>query len=77
MQLTEKAVLALKFDGKRRVVWDDGDLRFGVSIGKASRVYVVDYTFDGRRRRMTLGKTAEIKLEIARGLAGDALAEVR
>ena len=77
MQLTEKAVQALKFDGKRRVVWDDGDLRFGVSIGKASRVYVVDYTFDGRRRRMHLGKTSEIKLEIARGLAGDALAEVR
>ncbi len=82
MGLTEKAVRDLKPGPKTTFLWDDrvsGKGRLGVRVTSAgAKAYVLDY-FDagGTRRRMTLGRPAEMSLAQARDRASRELAAIR
>ena len=53
-----------------RIVWDDAEPGFCVRQTEAGTVtYVLDYYFDGKKRRYTIGKETEFTADEARGEA--------
>jgi integrase len=64
------------------IVWDDDFPGFGVRLragrnGKVSRMWIYQYDFAGRTRRITIGNVNAIGIEEARKIAGQHHADVR
>ena len=78
MALTEKRIRDMRPDTGTRIEWDDQLRGLGVRITAAGvKAYVLNYRVDGRERRMTLGRVAELSLAAARKLASEQMALVR
>ena len=78
MALTEKRIRDMRPDTGTRIEWDDQLRGLGVRITAAGvKAYVLNYRVDGRERRMTLGRVAELSLAAARKLASEEKALVR
>jgi integrase len=76
--LTEKRIRDMRPDTGTRIEWDDQLRGLGVRITAAGvKAYVLNYRVDGRERRMTLGRVAELSLAAARKLASEEKALVR
>ena len=76
MNLSQRTVDALK-PGRRRIIWDDRLLRFGVSINQRTCAYVVDIGSGKRRRRVRIGRTSEVQFVEAVERAQEILAGAR
>ncbi len=78
MALTEKHIRDMGPGTGTRIEWDDQLRGLGVRITAAGvKAYVLNYRVDGRERRMTLGRVAELSLAAARKLASEEKALVR
>ncbi len=78
MALTEKRIRDMRPGTGTRIEWDDQLRGLGVRITAAGvKAYVLNYRVDGRERRMTLGRVAELSLAAARKLASEQMALVR
>ncbi len=67
MALTEKRIRDMRPGPKTFIQWDEEIKGLGVRITpKGVKAYVLNYRVDGRERRMTLGKVAEMSLFKAR-----------
>ncbi len=78
MALTEKRIRDMGPGTGTRIEWDDQLRGLGVRITAAGvKAYVLNYRVDGRERRMTLGRVAELSLAAARKLASEEKALVR
>jgi integrase len=76
--LTEKHIRDMRPGACTRIEWDDQLRGLGVRITVAGiKAYVLNYRVDGRERRMTLGRVAELSLSAARRLASEQMALVR
>lgn len=78
MSLTEKKIRDAKAGDATRIEWD-GDVKgLGLRITSAGvKSYILDYRADGRKRRMTLGRTSHLNLAKAREAAAETLVKVR
>jgi len=75
-KLTKRNVDSLSATGSRFIQWDDELAGFGCRVSPEGRkAFVVDFSVNGRRRRMTLGRHGVITAEQARAMARDALAK--
>ncbi len=78
MALTEKRIRDMGPGTGTRIEWDDQLRGLGVRITSTGvKAYVLNYRVDGRERRMTLGRVAELSLAAARKLASEEKALVR
>jgi hypothetical protein len=80
MKLTQRLVdsIALPADRIEAIHYDDDLPGFGLRLrAGGSRTFVVAYKLGAKHRRMTLGTTAQLRLEAARKRAADILAAVR
>ncbi len=78
MTLTEKKIRDAKPGSATHIEWDDVVKGLGLRITAAGvKSYVFNYRVDGRMRRMTLGRTSELALSVARERAGEARQAVR
>jgi integrase len=80
MALSELGVRKLKAPqpGKRREKYDREIRGFGIRITSGgARSYILLYSYNGRRRRYTIGRVGEIDLEDAREEARDLRKQVR
>ena len=76
--LTERRIRDAKPGEKTRIMWDGEVKGFGVRITKTgSKAYILNYRIDGRERRATLARCADIGLRDARERAGRELAAIR
>lgn len=74
-KLTKRSVDALQATEKRFTVWDDVLPGFGCRVTPdCKKTFVVDFTVNARRRRMTLGHHGIITVDQARKMAREALA---
>lgn len=76
MHLTKSEINKLK-PGPRRFLWDDELRGFCVRINKSVVSYMVDFTVDGKRRRVSLGSVHLQPLEMAREKASAILLAAR
>lgn len=77
---TVERLVAPTLSGKQEVVWDTELKGWGVLLSGVSnsRTFIVQRALpDGRMRRVTIGATNEITLEVARTRAADALDAIR
>lgn len=65
-KLTQKIVDGLQYRGDRDIVWDTEARGLGVALGVRGHTYLVQYTVAKKERRVTLGRTDDIKLTEAR-----------
>lgn len=64
MKLTKRAVESLGVGQADILVWDDTLRGFGVKITpKGARVYLLQYSFGGRSRRVTIGRHGDLTVE--------------
>ena len=78
MQLTERRIRDAKPGPKPTILWDAIVKGLGVKIQPGgTKAYVLDYRADGRQRRVTLGRCAELSLRDARERAGAELVAIR
>jgi integrase len=80
MKLTQRTVAALTLPpGKADAIYfDDALPSFGIRLReRGSRMFVVCYRIGAKQRRITLGSTAILKVDAARGKAAELLAAVR
>jgi integrase len=80
MKLTQRIAdtVALAAGKTETIHYDDAQPGFGLRIREGgSRMYVVAYKLGAKHRRMTLGSTAQLRLDEARGSAAKILARVR
>ena len=76
--LSERVVRDAKSDGKTRVIWDNRIRGLGLRVtAKGVKSYVLNYRFNGRERRMTLGRDSEISLKDAQKKAAEHLEGIR
>ena len=80
MKLTQKAVAALKLDGKTDAIYFDDDLpgfgyRLRKSGDKVNRSWIAQYRHAGQTRRITLGAGSVLNADQARGEAKRILAQ--
>ena len=62
-KFTDRSIAVLKATGERHEVWDDRRPGFGLRIGKSgTKAYTFLYHFEGRPRRMTLGRYPTMSL---------------
>ena len=74
VRLTHRGIASLKTGLWLTDYWDDRLRGFGVRVTKrGEKCYVVRYTANGRRRRVTLGRYPALKLADARDRAKDIL----
>ncbi len=74
-KLTKRTVDALRPSDKRVTIWDESLPGFGCRVSPdGKKTFLVDFTVNARRRRMTLGRHGVITVDQARKLARDALA---
>jgi len=74
MQFTEKFIQSLKPKAKRYDLREKSGNGFGIRISTSGeKSWIFFYTFEGRKRRMTLGTYPSISLSEARSLYRDAL----
>lgn len=67
MKLTKRTVEAIAVGDADVLLWDDTLRGFGVKVTpKGVRVYVLQYSFGGRSRRVTIGRHGELTVEEAR-----------
>ncbi len=67
MKLTKRAVESLGIGQADILVWDDTLRGFGVKVTpKGARVYLLQYSFGGRSRRVTIGRHGDLTVEQAR-----------
>ncbi len=67
MKLTKRTVEAIAVGEADVLLWDDTLRGFGVKVTpKGVRVYVLQYSFGGRSRRVTIGRHGELTVEEAR-----------
>jgi hypothetical protein len=67
IKLTKRMVEAIAVGEADVLVWDDTLRGFGVKVTpKGARVYVLQYSFGGRSRRVTIGRHGELTAEEAR-----------
>jgi integrase len=67
IKLTKRMVEAIAVGEADVLVWDDTLRGFGVKVTpKGARVYVLQYSFGGRSRRVTIGRHGELTVEEAR-----------
>lgn len=67
MKLTKRAVESLGIGQADILVWDDTLRGFGVKVTpKGARVYMLQYSFGGRSRRVTIGRHGDLTVEQAR-----------
>ncbi len=76
--LTERIIRDAKPEARPRLLWDEQVRGFGVRITPAGvKSYVLNYRVDGRERRLTIGRCAELSLREARERAGRELVAIR
>ena len=76
--LTERIIRDAKPEARPRLLWDEQARGFGVRITPAGvKSYVLNYRVDGRERRLTIGRCAELSLREARERAGRELVGIR
>ena len=76
--LTERVIRDAKPGARPRLLWDEQVRGFGVRITPAGvKSYVLNYRVDGRERRLTVGRCAEMSLREARERAGRELVAIR
>ena len=76
--LTERIIREAKPEQKTRILWDTALVGLGVRITpKGAKSYVLNYRVNGRERRVTLARVAEVSLKGARKLAGEQLLRIR
>lgn len=67
MGLTEKRVRDAKAGPATRIEWDDEVPGLGLRItANGVKSFVINYRIDGRERRLTLGRAADMSLAVAR-----------
>jgi integrase len=67
MKLTKRAVEGLAAGESDLLMWDEAVRGFGVKVTpKGARVYLLQYWFGGRARRVTIGRHGDLTLEEAR-----------
>lgn len=76
MKLSQKIVDGLR-PGERRMLWDDSLPGFGVRTTEGTITYFVDFRLGSRRRRVSLGRTSEQLLAIARNKAQEIIVAAR
>jgi integrase len=78
-KLTKRFVDSIKPGSRDVVLWDSELQRFGLRVKPSgSMTYVVQYrNAGGRTRKLAVGRVGELTPDEARGLARDALADVR
>lgn len=76
--LTEKRIRDAKPGPKAAILWDTAIKGFGVKIQPGgTKVYVLSYRIDGRKRQATLARVGELSLADARKRAGAELVRIR
>ena len=76
--LTEKIIRDAKPEARPRLLWDDQVRGFGVRVTpKGAKSFILNYRVDGRERRLTIGRVAELTLRVARERAGRELSGIR
>jgi integrase len=76
LKLNQRTVDALR-PGKRAFIWDEALPGFGCRITEGAVAYVVDFRLGSRRRRVSLGPTAQKTFSQARDEALDIIAQAR
>ena len=76
--LTERAIRDAKPGPKTSIIWDRQVKGFGLRVtATGAKAYILNYRIEGRERRATIGRPAEMSLKDARERAGEMLAAVR
>ena len=76
--LTEKIIRDAKPGARDRFIFDRHVPGFGLRVTKGgAKAFVIGYWIDGRKRRATIGRPAEMNLKEARERAGEWQAQVR
>ncbi|MCY4500140.1 MAG: integrase family protein [Alphaproteobacteria bacterium] len=76
--LTEKRIRDAKPGPKAAILWDSSIKGLGVKIQPGgSKVYVLSYRIDGRKRQATLARVGELSLADARKRAGAEMVRIR
>ncbi|MYH57157.1 MAG: site-specific integrase [Boseongicola sp. SB0675_bin_26] len=78
MSLTERKVRDLKPNGRQAILWDAQMAGFGCRVSAGgTKVYIISYRADGRKRQAIIGRPSEMSLAEARTLAGRELTAIR
>ena len=78
LNLTARRIRDAKPQVKTVILWDRELKGLGVRVtAKGAKSFILNYRVDGRERRATLGRCAELSLKDARELAGRELAAIR
>lgn len=78
MSLTERKVRDLKPTGKQTILWDAQTKGFGCRVSAGgTKVYIISYRTNGRKRQAIIGRPSEMSLAEARALAGRELTAIR
>ena len=76
--LTERVVRDAKPESQNRILWDSTVKGLGLRITpKGVKAYVLNYRINGKERRATLGRAAEISLKDVRVQAAEQLTSIR
>ena len=78
MALTERTVRDAKPTDKTRFIWCSTVKGFALRItASGALAYILNYRVDGRERRVTIGRPAEMSLKDARLFASETLTQIR
>jgi integrase len=76
--LTERIVRDAKPEARPRLLWDEQVRGFGVRVTPGGvKSYILNYRVDGRERRLTIGRCAELSLRDARERAAREMVAMR
>ena len=76
--LTERIIRDAKPEARPRLLWDEQVRGFGVRVTpRGVKSYILNYRVDGRERRLTIGRCAELSLRNARERAAREMVAIR